>query len=91
MELGFAAAIAILTSLFAFALDIFVLGKEDTWREKYGLQTDLPFTGPLSFSHLPYSLCLEQEEALFDIAILGIPFDTSVTYRPGSVLCCSTF
>ena len=56
-----------------------------TWREKYGLQYDHAFSGPLSFSHLPYTKCLEQEETSFDIAILGIPFDTSVYYRPGCV------
>lgn len=60
--------------------------KEDTkptWRSKYGLQLDQPFSGPLSFAHLPYSRCLEEEEASFDIAILGLPFDTGVTFRPG--------
>ena len=54
-----------------------------TWGEKYGAQYDQPFSGPLSFSHLPYALCLQDETALFDIAILGMPFDTSVSYRPG--------
>jgi agmatinase len=56
-----------------------------TWAKKYGSQYDLLFSGPLSFSHLPYAKCLEQEESIFDIAILGIPFDTSVSYRPGFV------
>ncbi|KAH9898278.1 Arginase/deacetylase [Cubamyces lactineus] len=55
-----------------------------TWLEKYGQQIDQPFSGPLSFSHLPYSRCLEDESAAFDIAILGMPFDTAVTYRPGA-------
>ncbi|KAI0639525.1 hypothetical protein C8Q77DRAFT_1205013 [Trametes polyzona] len=55
-----------------------------TWLEKYGKQTDEPFSGPLSFSHLPYSRCLEDENKKFDIAILGMPFDTAVTYRPGA-------
>jgi len=57
-----------------------------TWEEKYGRQYDLAFSGPLSFSHLSYIKCLEQKEPAFDIAILGIPFDTAVTYRPGFVL-----
>jgi agmatinase len=26
----------------------------ETWLTKYGKQIDLPFSGPLSFSHLPY-------------------------------------
>ncbi|KAJ7157163.1 arginase deacetylase [Mycena filopes] len=55
-----------------------------TWLEKYGKQIDQPFSGPLAFSHLPYTRCLENEDELFDIAILGIPFDTGVSYRPGA-------
>ncbi|KAK1229782.1 hypothetical protein PQX77_007159, partial [Marasmius sp. AFHP31] len=58
--------------------------KDPTWLEKYGPQFDQPFTGPLSFSHLPYTRCLEDETTEFDIAVLGIPFDTGVTYRPGA-------
>jgi agmatinase len=56
-----------------------------TWSEKYGAQSDLAFTGPLSFSHLPYARCLEEDTSpAFDIALLGMPFDTAVTYRPGA-------
>ena len=69
-----------------FVLSVSNHGDESTtWTEKYGSQYDLLFSGPLSFSHLPYAKCLEQEESVFDVAILGIPFDTSVTYRPGFV------
>ncbi|TDL28341.1 Arginase/deacetylase [Rickenella mellea] len=56
----------------------------EEWSRKYGEQIDLPFTGPLSFSHLPYSKCLDSPSTLFDIAILGLPFDTGVSYRPGA-------
>ncbi|KAI0669775.1 Arginase/deacetylase [Trametes maxima] len=59
-------------------------GRTPTWSEKYGKQIDQPFSGPLSFSHLPYSRCLEDEGAEFDVAVLGMPFDTAVTYRPGA-------
>ncbi|KAG7452212.1 arginase deacetylase [Guyanagaster necrorhizus] len=52
--------------------------------EKYGKPIDQPFSGPLSFSRLPYTHCLEDEDATFDIAILGMPFDTGVSYRPGA-------
>ncbi|KAH7343408.1 arginase family-domain-containing protein [Rhizoctonia solani] len=57
-----------------------------TWAEKYGPQEDMPFSGPLSFAHLPYSKCLEATNSSqpFDIAILGVPFDSAVTYRPGA-------
>ncbi|KAI5898066.1 Arginase/deacetylase [Schizophyllum commune H4-8] len=54
------------------------------WLEKYGPQYDQPFSGPLSFSHLPYHTCLEQEALDYDIAIIGMPFDTGVTYRNGA-------
>lgn len=50
----------------------------------YGPQIDLPFTGPLSFAHLPYAKCLDLPDTLFDVAILGLPFDTAVSYRPGA-------
>ncbi|KAG8933479.1 hypothetical protein FRC02_011768 [Tulasnella sp. 418] len=58
--------------------------KHEPWTSKYGQQIDLPFTGPLSFAHLPYTRCLDDPSFLFDIAILGMPFDTAVTYRPGA-------
>lgn len=57
--------------------------KDQTWLEKYGPQIDQPFSGPLAFSHLPYHRCLEDESIGFDIAVLGMPFDTGVTYRSG--------
>ncbi|GBE77658.1 Putative agmatinase [Sparassis crispa] len=55
-----------------------------TWLSKYGPQIDQGFSGPLSFSHLPYTRCLEDTTTQFDIALLGMPFDTGVTYRPGA-------
>lgn len=56
----------------------------NAWLEKYGAQFDQPFSGPVSFSHLPYARCLEDASAQFDIAILGMPFDTGTSYRPGA-------
>jgi agmatinase len=55
-----------------------------TWLSKYGKQFDQPFSGPLAFSHAEYARCLEDESAAFDIAILGMPFDTGTSYRPGA-------
>ncbi|KAL0570842.1 hypothetical protein V5O48_011114 [Marasmius crinis-equi] len=60
------------------------VAEEPSWLEKYGPQIDHPFSGPLSFSHIPYARCLEDETAQFDIAVLGMPFDTGVTYRSGA-------
>ncbi|KAH8099281.1 arginase deacetylase [Cristinia sonorae] len=54
------------------------------WVQKYGAQIDQTFSGPLSFSHLPYHKCLEDTAVDFDIAVLGMPFDTGVSYRPGA-------
>ena len=57
-----------------------------SWLDKYGKQVDQPFSGPLSFSHLPYTRCLEDEAAHFDIGIIGMPFDTGVSYRTGYIV-----
>ncbi|KZT36953.1 Arginase/deacetylase, partial [Sistotremastrum suecicum HHB10207 ss-3] len=61
------------------------------WTSKYGNTPDTSFSGPLSFSRLPYSRCLDYPRSLsvndannFDIAILGMPFDTATSYRPGA-------
>ncbi|KAF8216517.1 Ureohydrolase [Mycena galopus ATCC 62051] len=56
----------------------------EPWTSKYGPQYDLGYTGPLSFAHLPYTRCLEDGVARFDIALLGMPFDTTTSYRPGA-------
>lgn len=44
---------------------------------------DWPFTGLPSFAKLPFHRCLV-ENPEFDIAVLGVPFDTAVTFRPGA-------
>jgi hypothetical protein len=53
---------------------------KEPWLDKYGGQIDQPFSGPLSFAHLPYARCIEEAGRSFDIAILGLPFDTAVSY-----------
>ncbi|KAK0384689.1 hypothetical protein NLU13_7167 [Sarocladium strictum] len=42
------------------------------------------FGGIGSFAHLPHVKCLTHPSETFDIAIVGAPFDTAVTYRPGA-------
>ncbi|KAH8653109.1 Ureohydrolase [Tricladium varicosporioides] len=42
------------------------------------------YSGINSFAHLEHVKCLTNPEKLFDIAVLGVPFDTAVTYRPGA-------
>ncbi|TVY90785.1 Guanidinobutyrase, partial [Lachnellula willkommii] len=51
-----------------------VLGRQVWWG----------YSGVNSFAHLEHIKCLAKPESLFDIAILGVPFDTAVSYRPGA-------
>ncbi|OAA63395.1 arginase [Niveomyces insectorum RCEF 264] len=46
--------------------------------------TDWGFSGISTFAHLPHVKCLTTPSAAFDIGILGAPFDTAVSYRPGA-------
>ncbi|KAI3344081.1 agmatinase [Ustulina deusta] len=46
--------------------------------------TDWAFSGISTFAHLKHVKCLTTPSELFDIAILGAPFDTAVSYRPGA-------
>ncbi|KAL8280879.1 hypothetical protein RQP46_006883 [Phenoliferia psychrophenolica] len=43
----------------------------------------MSFSGIVTFAHLPHHVCLTNTK-LFDVAVLGAPFDTSVSYRPGA-------
>lgn len=56
---------------------------QEPWTSKYGAQSDLGYSGPLSFSHLPYTRCLEDATQPFDIGVIGFPFDTATSHRPG--------
>ncbi|KAF2208789.1 hypothetical protein CERZMDRAFT_107335 [Cercospora zeae-maydis SCOH1-5] len=61
-----------------------------------GVETDAPglsedislakFAGLTTFANLPYVHCLSSDKNVdpYDIAILGAPFDTAVTARPGA-------
>ena len=49
---------------------------------RYGPEDSLKsprFTGPSTFARLPYVRTLEE----VDVAVVGVPFDTGVTYRVG--------
>ncbi|KAK6207138.1 GTPase Cdc42 [Pestalotiopsis sp. IQ-011] len=54
----------------------------DDLERKWGVEWG--FTGIGSFAHLKYVKCLTTPSELFDIAIVGAPFDTAVSYRPGA-------
>jgi agmatinase len=60
------------------------LHTDDPWLSIYGKTTDLAFTGVNSFAHLPHERCLDDPAISYDIALLGIPFDSAVSYRPGA-------
>ncbi|KAI9756322.1 MAG: hypothetical protein M4579_003914 [Chaenotheca gracillima] len=42
------------------------------------------FSGISTFAHLPHIKCLTRPNEAFDIGIIGAPFDTAVSYRPGA-------
>ncbi|GAV51569.1 hypothetical protein ZYGR_0AF00400 [Zygosaccharomyces rouxii] len=49
------------------------------------LGTDLViFAGIVSFAHLPIARCFAPGSEDFDIAIVGAPYDTSTSFRPGA-------
>ena len=49
------------------------------------LDRDLPFSSPATFAHLPWQRCLSHTHTTpLDIAVLGFPYDTSTSYRPGA-------
>ncbi|PWN18030.1 agmatinase, mitochondrial precursor, partial [Microstroma glucosiphilum] len=45
---------------------------------------DFYFTGISTFAHMEHVKCLTQPSAEFDIALIGIPIDTAVSFKPGA-------
>ncbi|KAF4304771.1 agmatinase [Botryosphaeria dothidea] len=56
--------------------------REDELERKWGY--DWAFSGISTFGHLPHVRCLTQPQETFDIGIIGVPFDTAVSFRPGA-------
>ncbi|KAI9802619.1 MAG: hypothetical protein M1833_001693 [Piccolia ochrophora] len=50
--------------------------------EKWGVEWG--FVGISTFAHLPHVKCLTRPDEPFDIGIIGAPFDTATSYRPGA-------
>ncbi|CAG9956448.1 unnamed protein product [Clonostachys rosea f. rosea IK726] len=75
---------------YAFLLASFQAGLSLELGPGYGhpiedLDKDLPFSQPVTFAHLEWQRCLAQSHKNpLDIAILGFPYDTSTSYRPGA-------
>lgn len=42
------------------------------------------YSGIVSFAHLPVKQCFSESDSLIDIAIVGAPFDSGVSYTPGA-------
>ncbi|WVQ80704.1 agmatinase [Cryptococcus sp. DSM 104549] len=59
-------------------------GRIDPWNEEYANTPDLSFSGVATFAHLPHQKCLDAPDTAFDIALLGVPFDSAVSFRPGA-------
>jgi len=60
------------------------VASKDAWFSKYGKTGDLSFTGVTSFAHLPHVRCLDEPSTELDVAIIGMPFDSAVSFRPGA-------
>ncbi|KAJ3043296.1 hypothetical protein HDV00_005299 [Rhizophlyctis rosea] len=45
---------------------------------------DAVFSGITTFAHLPSERCFKDKDVDYDIAIMGLPFDTATSYRPGA-------
>ncbi|KAL4991917.1 arginase family-domain-containing protein [Aspergillus falconensis] len=68
----------------AIQSDQFILGQHE---ENIDIVSGSQFSGLTTFAHIPYVNCFvdsEAESTPYDIAILGAPFDTGVTARPGA-------
>ncbi|KAF6014141.1 hypothetical protein HII12_001467 [Brettanomyces bruxellensis] len=56
--------------------------KKPTLEQLWG--QEWPFTGIPTFAHLNTTKCLLSPESAYDIGIIGVPFDTATSYRPGA-------
>ncbi|KAL4737703.1 arginase family-domain-containing protein [Aspergillus similis] len=68
----------------AIQSDQFILGQHE---KSIDIVSGSQFSGLTTFAHIPYVNCFvdsEAESTPYDIAILGAPFDTGVTARPGA-------
>lgn len=51
---------------------------EEAWGQLW------PFQGINTFAHLNHKQCLISPEETYDVAVIGVPFDTAVSYKPGA-------
>ena len=69
----------------ALTLAATATARHDPWTTRYGSTPDFSFSGITTFAHLPHVKCLDSPDTPVDIAILGIPFDSAVSFRPGKL------
>ncbi|KAK4684942.1 agmatinase, partial [Tremellales sp. Uapishka_1] len=75
---------SIVTSTILCAIAGVSAAQLDPWGDEYGAVADMSFSGITTFAHLPHKRCLDEKYAAFDIAVLGVPFDSAVSFRPGA-------
>ncbi|PWY98463.1 Arginase/deacetylase [Testicularia cyperi] len=56
----------------------------DPWTAKYAGTARPAFVGVNTYAHLPTARCLDDPNETFDVAVLGVPYDLTVTFRPGA-------
>ncbi|KAI5453497.1 hypothetical protein NCC49_005972 [Naganishia albida] len=71
--------VALLASLAALPATV-----ADAWADSYGGFPDPAFAGVATFAHLDHQRCLDNPELPLDLAIIGVPYDSAVTFRPGA-------
>lgn len=87
MKLSFVTLLAIASSLVAghghhHQESEYNIDSEPTLEQLWG--EDWPFSGINTFAHLSHTKCLVDQDVDYDIAVIGMPFDTAVSYRPGA-------
>lgn len=58
----------------------------DAWADSYGGFPDPAFAGVATFAHLDHQRCLDKPDLPLDLAIIGVPYDSAVTFRPGTCI-----
>lgn len=53
-------------------------GLDEIWGEAW------PFQGINTFAHLNHQKCLIDRDLKYDVALIGVPFDTATSYRSGA-------
>ncbi|CAO3651429.1 unnamed protein product [Cunninghamella blakesleeana] len=71
-----------ITSSFSIPLEKREL--QHPYNTEFSFEATGAFNGIATFAHLPYERCLENPNQNYDIAVVGIPFDTATSYRPGA-------